>query len=52
MLSLSVITVCYNAEESIEKTMQSVLSQSYENIDYLIVDGQSTDNTLNIESNT
>lgn len=48
MLSLSVITVCYNAEESIEKTMQSVLSQSYENIDYLIVDGQSTDSTLDI----
>jgi len=48
MLSLSVITVCYNAEESIENTMKSVLSQSYENIDYLIVDGQSTDNTLNI----
>ncbi len=48
MLKLSVITVCYNAEESIEKTMQSVLSQSYENIDYLIVDGQSTDSTLDI----
>lgn len=48
MLSLSVITVCYNAEESIEKTMQSVLSQSYENIEYLIIDGLSTDSTLDI----
>lgn len=48
MLSLSVITVCYNAEESIEKTMQSVLNQSYENIEYLIIDGQSTDSTLEI----
>ncbi len=48
MLKLSVITVCYNAQESIEKTMQSVLSQSYQNIEYLIIDGKSTDRTLDI----
>ena len=48
MLRLSVVTVCYNAEESIEKTMQSVLFQSYKNIEYLIIDGQSTDGTLEI----
>lgn len=48
MLKLSIVTVCYNAEESIEKTMQSVLSQSYENIEYLIIDGMSTDKTLDI----
>lgn len=48
MLSLSVITVCYNAQESIEQTMQSVLSQSYKNIEYLIIDGKSTDRTLEI----
>lgn len=48
MLKLSVITVCYNAEESIEKTMLSVLSQSYTNIEYLIIDGKSTDGTTEI----
>lgn len=48
MLKLSIITVCYNAEEYIEKTMQSVLVQSYDNIEYLIIDGLSTDRTLDI----
>lgn len=48
MLKLSVITVCYNAQESIEKTMKSVLSQSYKNTEYLIIDGKSTDRTLEI----
>lgn len=48
MLKLSVVTVCYNAEESIEKTIQSVVRQSYENIEYLIIDGKSSDRTLEI----
>lgn len=48
MKKICVVTVCYNAEDSIEKTMQSVLSQTYKDIDYLIVDGLSTDNTLKI----
>lgn len=48
MLKLSVITVSYNAEESIRKTMESVLSQSYKNIEYLIIDGKSTDRTTDI----
>lgn len=45
---VSIITVCYNAEDSIEKTMISVLSQSYRNIEYIVVDGKSTDGTMDI----
>jgi len=44
-LKISIITVCKNAENTIEKTVQSVLSQSYGNIEYIIIDGASTDNT-------
>jgi len=45
---LSIITVCFNAQNAIEACIQSVLSQTYSNIEYVIVDGQSTDGTLSI----
>lgn len=48
MISISVITVCYNAQNTIGKTIESILSQSYENIEFILVDGASTDNTLNV----
>lgn len=48
MLRVSVITVCYNSSETIESTIRSVISQSYENIEYIIIDGKSTDSTLSI----
>ena len=44
-MKISIITVCKNAETTIEKTIQSVLSQSYKNIEYVVIDGASTDNT-------
>lgn len=44
----SIITVCFNSEKTIERTIVSVLSQSYKNFEYIIVDGASTDGTLNI----
>lgn len=45
---VTVITVVYNGEDYIEKTIQSVLEQSYDNIEYLIIDGGSSDGTLDI----
>ena len=48
---ISVITVVYNAKNTIEQTMLSVLSQTYKNIEYIIVDGVSTDGTLDIIKN-
>lgn len=45
---ISIVTVCYNAASVIERTMLSVLEQSYSEIEYIIVDGMSTDNTLDI----
>lgn len=48
MLKVSIITVCYNSAETIEKTIQSVLEQDYQNIEYIIIDGKSTDNTQQI----
>jgi glycosyltransferase involved in cell wall biosynthesis len=45
---LSIITVCLNAENTIEATIESVLAQTFKNTEYLIVDGTSTDGTLEI----
>jgi glycosyltransferase involved in cell wall biosynthesis len=45
---ISIITVCFNAVKTIEETIYSVINQSYENVEYIIVDGGSTDGTLEI----
>ncbi|MBY7733840.1 glycosyltransferase family 2 protein [Francisella philomiragia] len=47
-LKFSVITVCYNSEKTIQKTLQSIKDQTYKNIEYIIIDGGSTDRTLEI----
>ena len=45
---ISIITVVKNAEETIEKSIQSVIKQKYDNIEYIIVDGGSTDKSFEI----
>lgn len=47
-MKVSVITICYNSSATIEATIQSVISQDYQNIEYIIIDGASTDNTISI----
>ncbi len=47
-MKVSIITVCKNAAATIEKTIQSVISQGYPEIEHIIIDGNSTDGTLNI----
>ena len=47
-MKLSIITVCYNSEATIEETILSVISQKTEDIEYIIIDGASNDETINI----
>lgn len=45
---ISVITVCYNAVSTIENTILSVVNQTYDNIEYIVIDGGSTDGTIDL----
>ena len=45
---VSIITVCFNSDSTVENTIDSVLYQIYPNIEYIIIDGESTDNTIDI----
>ena len=47
-MKISIITVCFNSEDTIRDTIESVLSQTHPDIEYIIVDGASSDNTLSI----
>jgi glycosyltransferase involved in cell wall biosynthesis len=48
MLKITVITVCFNAKSSIALTIKSVIEQTYQNIEFIIIDGGSNDGTTNI----
>lgn len=45
---LTIVTICYNSGNLIKPTIESVLSQSFKNFEYVIIDGASSDNTLEI----
>ena len=45
---ISIVTVCYNAASVLEGTIQSVINQSCDDIEYIVIDGASKDDTLNI----
>lgn len=47
-MRFSIITVSFNSEHTIERTLKSVLEQTYQDFEYIIVDGASTDGTLDI----
>ncbi|MBS5924674.1 glycosyltransferase family 2 protein [Clostridium perfringens] len=49
-IKFSIITVCYNSEKTILETIESVQNQTYKNYEHIIVDGKSTDKTLEIVS--
>lgn len=48
MIRFSVITVCYNASATIRETIASVLGQTYRDVEYIVVDGKSSDGTVDI----
>jgi len=47
-MKISIITVVFNAEQTIEDALKSVASQSYPDVEHIVIDGASTDNTLSI----
>ena len=50
-MKITIITVTFNSQETIRDTLNSILSQSYKNIEHIFVDGGSTDKTLKILRN-
>jgi glycosyltransferase len=47
-LKVSIITITYNSESTIKDTIESIVKQTYKNIEYIVIDGNSTDKTISI----
>ena len=47
----TIVTVCWNSDKTIQRTIESVLKQDFLDYEYIIVDGGSTDNTISIIKN-
>jgi len=45
---VSIITVVFNGDKYLEQTIKSVLGQTYTNVEYIVIDGGSTDNSVSI----
>lgn len=48
-MKVSLVTVTYNSAKTFRDTIESVLSQTHENIEYIVVDGLSNNNIMNVE---
>lgn len=47
-MKVSIVTVTYNCKSLIEETIKSVVSQTYNDIEYIVIDGVSTDGTVDV----
>ena len=47
-MKITIITVVYNSVDTIKRAIDSVFSQTYKNIEYIVIDGQSNDGSIDI----
>ena len=47
-MPLTIITICYNIKDEIEKTCQSIINQTWQDFEWIVVDGGSTDGTVEV----